>query len=603
MTELELLSGARTAAIGMEAVKHGADAVYIGAEKFGARAAAGNSLADIGELIRFAHLFHARVYVTINTILMESELGEARDLICRLYEAGADAILVQDMGILEMDLPPIELHASTQTDNCTPEKVRFLQDAGFSQVVLARECSLADIKAIRAATDVRLEAFVHGALCVSRSGLCYASQAVCSRSANRGECAQICRLEFDMQDGEGHSYGRRHWLSLKDLNLSDHIGEMAASGITSFKIEGRLKDAAYVKNITAYYSRRLNEFIAANPGYRRASDGEVSLAFEPDPRRSFNRGFTTYFFGGKGGQVMSPLTPKSLGMPVGRVIRTVDDRTLEARLDFPVNKQDGLCGFSRSGELIGFKANRAEGGKIFAASAVSGIQDGSALYRNFDAEFADKLSKESAKRTIGISLRLGGGKLSASDGENEVSVGIDFNPPPSEKDQAENIRRQLSKLGGSIYEARSIEIEDAGLFYPSSLLSQLRRSVCAALDEARIASMPRGMRRSAKPETPCPSRLGYEANVSNSLAEKFYRDRGAEEIDKAFELKPDDGAALMRCSHCLRYAVGACRRYKNPDPVAKKNPACGDPMFLISKNLIFRLGYDCARCLMTVSRA
>lgn len=600
MKRLELLSGAKNAAIGIEAIKHGADAVYIGAERFGARAAAGNSLEDIKTLIDFAHLFHARVYVTINTILKDTELKEVRELICKLYDLGTDAILVQDMAILQMDIPPIALHASTQCDNCTPEKIKFLENAGFSQVVLARECGIEQIREIRKRTNVKLEAFIHGALCVSYSGRCYASQFLNGRSANRGECSQICRLPFDLQDSYGHSYGIRHWLSLKDLNLSARIEELAKNGISSFKIEGRLKDSDYVKNTTAFYNNLLNKIIARNPEYCRSSDGEVRLKFSPDLSRSFNRGFTEYFYNGRTSGIDSSSTPKSIGKKIGVVTKVLSDNTFSFKGNETINKQDGLCYFDNKNMFQGLKVNKVENSVVYSASPVYGITSGSILYRNSDAEFLKLLDRETANRRIGISIRLDDEYIHASDGETGICIKTDIGHEKALTDQNDNIIRQLSKLGDSIYEAKSIAAETS-IFYPSSYLSKLRRELVKQMNQARLDTHPKEKRLPAKQGlTYIHKNLDYTANVYNKAAEEFYRNCGVESIQPAFEQEENGNETLMWCRHCLKFMVGLCPKFPNKESCDNKGK--GVPAFLIGDKHILRLRYDCKNCEMLVEK-
>lgn len=600
MKQLELLSGAKTAAIGIEAIKHGADAVYIGAERFGARAAAGNSLEDIKKLIDFAHLFHARVYVTINTILKDNELKEVRELIYKLYDLGADAILVQDMAILQMDIPPIALHASTQCDNCTPEKIKFLEDAGFSQVVLARECGIEQIREIRKRTNVKLEAFIHGALCVSYSGRCYASQFLNGRSANRGECSQICRLPFDLQDSYGHSYGVKHWLSLKDLNLSDRIEELAKNGISSFKIEGRLKDSDYVKNTTGFYNNLLNEIIARNPEYCRSSDGEVRLRFSPDLSRSFNRGFTEYFYNGRISGIDSSSTPKSIGKKIGVVTKVLSDKAFSFNGYDTINKQDGLCYFDNKNQFQGLKVNKVENSVIYSASPVSGISSGSILYRNSDAAFLKLLDRETASRRVGIHIRLNDEYIHASDGKIEINIKTHIGNDKALTDQKDNIIRQLSKLGDSIYEAKSVSAETSK-FYPSSYLSTLRRELVKRMDQARLDSHPKEERLPAKQGlTYISKKLDYTANVYNKAAEEFYHNCGVESIQPAFEQNENGNKTLMWCRHCLKFMVGLCPKFPNPDNSNDKSK--GVPTFLISNKHILRLRFDCKNCEMLLEK-
>ena len=454
---VELLAPARNVECAMAAVDHGADAVYIGASRFGARASAGNSVEDIARVVEYAHTFRVKVYVTVNTILKDEELPETEKLVWALYRAGVDALIVQDMALMKLDLPPIPLHASTQMDNRTPEKVKFLHGLGFSQVVLARELSLAEIQAVHAACDVPLEVFVHGALCVSYSGQCYVSQHCFGRSANRGECAQFCRLKFDMVDSDGRMIEQgRHLLSLKDMNRGADLERLLDAGVTSLKIEGRLKDVAYVKNVTAWYRSRLDEIFKRRPEYRRASSGQISLAFTPCLEKSFNRGFTRYFLDGRTPDVFSFHTPKSLGEEVGTV-KDVRGKCIVVSGVKPFANGDGLCFLDEQGNLQGFRVNRVEANKIYPAE-MPRVRPHARLYRNFDKAFEDVLSRPSAVRKIRVEWTLGeyaeGFRLEVRD-EDEVSVTVAF-PYPKEKarsSQVENIKVQLSKLGNTPFEA------------------------------------------------------------------------------------------------------------------------------------------------------
>ena len=403
---IELLAPAKNVEIGQQAILHGADAVYIGAPRFGARSTAGNSIADLTRLIDFAHRFDARVYITLNTILRDDELRDAERLIHELYKIESDALIVQDMGITRLDIPPIALHASTQADNRTPEKVKFLEQCGFSQVVLARELSLGQINEIARSVQVPLEVFVHGALCVSYSGQCYLSEAMCGRSANRGECAQYCRLPYTLIDGKGNVIAKdKHLLSLRDLNQSDRLEELLDAGVSSFKIEGRLKDMAYVKNCTAYYRQELDKIFKRRPEYRTASTGHSSIEFTPRLEKSFNRGFTHYFLDGRTPEpIASPDTPKSLGEYVGKVKQS-DKNTFTIAGLTPIHNGDGLCFANNKGEFEGVRVNRVEGNRIFPASRIE-ITPHTVLYRNFDFEFDKRLSRPSADRRIDVEITL-----------------------------------------------------------------------------------------------------------------------------------------------------------------------------------------------------
>ena len=599
---IELLAPAKNAEIGKEAILHGADAVYIGAPRFGARAAAGNSLDDLAGLIDFAHRFDARIYITFNTLLHDHELTEAERLIGQLYRIGADALIVQDMGITRLDIPPIALHASTQTDNRTPAKVQFLERCGFSQVVLARELSLDEIRAISATTQVPLEVFVHGALCVSYSGQCYLSQAMCGRSANRGECAQYCRLPYTLIDGRGHIVARdKHLLSLRDLNQSDRLEELLDAGVSSLKIEGRLKEMAYVKNCTAYYRQALDRIFNRRPEYRRSSTGISTIDFTPRLEKSFNRGFTHYFLDGRTAvPIASPDTPKSLGEYVGQVKQT-DRNSFVVAGTASLHNGDGLCFFNERGQFEGVRVNRAEGNRIFPASR-SGITPRTTLYRNLDYEFEKLLSRPTADRRIEVTLRLqavpDGFALTLTD-ECGLSVTVREDTPhqPARTPQKETQRKQLAKLGTSIYTASRIDIDlDEELFIPASTLSKLRQRAVEWLDRARrIAYRPERRRAEDKSALYPQSSLNYLGNVSNHLAEQFYREHGVTRIEPAFETRPVEGVPLMFTRHCIRHMLGYCKK----TPAGKELP---EPLTLLYKGERLTLHFDCKACEMTIQR-
>ena len=459
MTNLELLAPAKNLECGLAAIDHGADAVYIGAPRFGARAAVGNSVDDIRQLCQYAHQFDVRVYVTVNTIIYDDELEPVKQLIRELEEVGVDAVLTQDMSLLNSHIP---LHASTQTDNRTPEKVRWLRSLGFRRVVLARELSVAEIAEIhREVPDVELEVFVHGALCVSYSGLCYASQHCFSRSANRGACAQFCRMKFDLLDAEGREIEhQRHLLSLKDMNQLNHLEELILAGATSFKIEGRLKDVTYVKNVVAAYSQQLDAFIAKHShDYQRASKGHCTYTFTPNLRKTFNRGFTTYFLQGRQPDIFSPDTPKAMGEFVGTVKEIRRDSFNVAGTAAFANG-DGLCYIDADRELQGFRVNRALGNRLFPQQMPRTLRPGTALYRNNDQEFERLLSRPSGQRKIPVRFSLvttpDGFSLSAEG----CKVSIVCEHQVAEKPQRENIERQLSRLGGTPFQCSGVELPD-----------------------------------------------------------------------------------------------------------------------------------------------
>lgn len=605
---IELLSPARDTACGREAILHGADAVYIGGPSFGARAAAGNSVDEIRTLCDFAHLYKARVYVTVNTILWDEELSEAERLARELYEAGADALIVQDTAFLMMKLPPIPLHASTQMDNCTPEKAAWLEAAGFSQIVLARETSLEQTRAISKAVRVPLEAFVHGALCVSYSGRCYASQCCFNRSANRGRCAQFCRLAFDLVDGRGQTLVKgKHLLSLRDMNRTASIEEMMDAGVQSFKIEGRLKDADYVKNVTAWYRRKIDEILARRSGeFRRASYGTSTLTFEPDAARSFNRGFTDYFLHGRTeAPVHSFHTPKAVGCQVGRAC-SVGTRGFELDpergLAAPVVAGDGLCFVDAQGKLRGFRVNKVEGRTVIPASPVR-ITRGATLYRSLDFAFSKILGKATARRTLRASLTLreteDGYTLCMAD-ETGCSASLRFLHPhqPARSPQRAAMERTLGKLGDTPFVAARIDIHcEREPFIPASTLADWRRQVVHALLRDHASSYRReqpGRRDIERLKALCPDTSTYTANVSNRLARKFYESIGCSTVAPAFELnRPPGEAVLMTCKHCIRHALGICLK--------EKRDTLGQLALRLPDGRTFPLRFDCKRCEMQVT--
>ena len=609
---LELLAPARNLECGIAAIEHGADAVYIGAERFGARAAAGNSVDDIAELCRFAHVYEAKVYVTVNTIIYDDELNGTQELINRLHSAGVDAILVQDMGILSMNLPGIALHASTQTDNRTVEKVAWLASHGFSRVVLARELSLDEIAAIhRAVPGIELEAFVHGALCVSYSGQCYASQYCFGRSANRGECAQFCRLKFNLEDADGRVIERgRHLLSLKDMCRIDNLEQMADAGVTSFKIEGRLKDVTYVKNVTAAYSLRLNEIISRSNGrYRRASLGRCRYSFTPCLEKTFNRGFTDYFINGHRGKMASPDTPKATGEHVGHV-KEIRGGSFTVAGTASFANGDGLCFMDDNRNLVGFRVNRADGNRIFPFKMPSELKRGTELYRNGDRAFEKLLSHKSAERKIPVVMRLeavaSGFRLEVSvSGAAVASVTAEAEIQEAVRPQRENIEKQLAKLGNTPFECTGVELRpsDFNFFIPSSRLADMRRKVTEQL--ACELSASHGNNGCTPVSRHCRQVCGmpqdehaagsWLLNVSNHLARHLYEDEGMTAVDDAFELRQPDELLLMQCRYCLRYALGHC---------VKRGGSCPswhEPLFLcLPDGRRFRLQFDCVKCGMNV---
>ena len=545
---LELLAPAKNLECGIAAIDHGADAVYIGAQRFGARAAAGNSVENIATLCKHAHQFGAKVFVTVNTIIYDEELNDTLQLVDELDNIGVDAILVQDMGLfslLKQREEPLhcELHASTQTDNRSAEKVKWLFDQGFNRVVLARELSIKEIADINKAINQHpspiiqhpLEVFVHGALCVSYSGQCYASQYCFQRSANRGECAQFCRLAFTLKDANGKVLeSERHLLSLRDMAQIDNLEKLADAGATSFKIEGRLKDVDYVKNITAAYSEALNEVVRRNPGkYTRASFGRCTYTFVPNIQKSFNRGFTTYFAEGRKQGLVSFDTPKAMGEPVGKV-KEIRGHSFNISTTTSFANGDGLCYLTPSG-LVGFRVNKVEGNRIFPLRMPESLKPGTMLFRNLDQAFTTLLAKPSSERKIDISFHLyeEDGKLTLS-AKDEIgrscTIQSDCELQPAAKPQEENIRRQLSKLGGTIYQCKDIEI-DTKAFIPSSVLANMRREAI----EKTLSPLPLKGREPLTPskhpfngEKVPAYPIPYLYNASNRQAQAFYKDQGVE---------------------------------------------------------------------------
>lgn len=603
--KIELLAPAKNLECGIEAVNHGADAVYIGAPKFGARAAAVNSIEDIAALVDYAHLYNVRIYVTVNTILREEELAETERMIWALFRIGVDALIVQDMAITRMNLPPIPLHASTQMDNRTPEKVRFLSEAGFRQVVLARELSLQEIRRIhQACPDTPLEVFVHGALCVSYSGQCYVSQSCFGRSANRGECAQFCRLPFTLMDADGKTIVRdKHLLSLKDLNRCDVLEDLLDAGVSSLKIEGRLKDVSYVKNVTAAYRQKLDSLFARRKEYVRASSGTCRFSFRPQLDKSFSRGFTSYFLQGREPDIASFDTPKSLGEEMG-VLKEQRGNYLTVAGIKSFHNGDGVCFLDEQGRLQGFRINRVDGNKLFPAGEVPRIKPRTRLYRNLDQEFERLLDRKSSERKIQLWWELAdtptGFSLTASDeDDNRVTLSFPAAKELARTPQADNIGAQLSKLGNTPFEVAASGITlrfSQNWFLPASLLADWRRRTIDRLVVARRITYRRELKVWKPTVHPFPlTSLTYLGNVMNPSAAAFYQAHGVGDIAPAYEKQPVPGAVLMFCKHCLRYSMGWC-----PTHQKGKSPY-REPYYLIGTDgRRFRLAFDCKNCQMKV---
>lgn len=607
-TKIELLAPAKDLECGIAAINHGADAVYVGAPAFSARVAAGNSLEDIQKLCHHAHLYHAHVHVALNTILSDSELETARKLIYRLYEAGADALIIQDTGLLQLDLPPIAIHASTQTDNRAAAKVKFWENIGLQRVILARELSLEQIRDIRRQTAIELETFVHGALCVSYSGQCYMSQACVERSANRGNCAQFCRLPYSLTDADGTTIrNNSHLLSLKDMDRSNSLLQLLEAGITSLKIEGRLKSIDYVKNITAFYRKKLDAIFADDDRFTTASTGTVTTTFTPDPAKTFNRGRTEYFLHQRENVMVEPDTPKSIGESIGNVIQ-IQSNSIRINTNATLHNGDGLGFVNAHNELQGFRINKADGAVVTTLEPINGLTVGTPLYRNFDIEFDKLLQGNSATRRIPVTITLSeqpdGIVLTLVDSDGvRIDQPFDVQKEVSHKGEAANdmLRQNLAKLGGTAFVATSVEIATSQpYFFPASVVNEWRRTAVNTLIEKRIAehTRPVGRIRTADEKftfpLPTVGRADYRANILNATAAEFYRQHGASDIEPAFEKVATGEAALMTCKHCIKYTLGFCS--KN----GKKMPY-KEPLFLQCGEFRFQLHFNCANCEMTIT--
>ena len=602
LNQTELLAPAKDYECGVAAIDCGADAVYIGAPKFGAREAAGNSLEDITALVHYAHKFWARVYAAVNTILRNDELPGAVRTIDELYDAGVDAVIIQDVGLLESSIPPIPLIASTQMHNDGPERVAFLEQVGFDRVILARELDLPQIRAIHeAAPKIELECFIHGALCVCYSGQCYLSYAMGGRSGNRGQCAQPCRRQYDVFDAAGRSVLiGKHPLSLRDLNLSDHLGDLLDAGVRSFKIEGRLKDKAYVRNAVAHYRGVLDAQISQR-GLSRSSSGESNPGFVPDVSKTLNRGFTSYFVTGKRGKIGSIDSPKMVGERIG-VVKSISAGG--AVLDVPVKLTpgDGICFFDQIGRLRGTVINKANVG-TFLPDKPAGIREGTVVFRNRDQQFLSQLEKAIPRRKIGVQFRLtetAEGLALRTNDEDGVQASFEMpiaKTPANKPEQAmENIRKQLSKTGDSDFACSEVEIGlSEPLFIPISDLNALRRGAVDNLAMERERKRPAHRGGVIKNDVPYPVKdLDYRANVLNSKAEAFYRRHGVERIEPAAESGLDmSGRPLMRNRHCVRFELGLC--------AGSRKGADAEPLYLVDENRgKLELRFKCRRCEMEV---
>ena len=609
--KLELLSPAKNLEFGREAVNHGADALYIGAPAFGARAAATNTIEDVEALVKYAHLYGCKVFATVNTLLFDDELEAAVGMIRRLYNIGVDALIIQDLGLLECGLPPIELHASTQCHNASMERVKFMESVGFKRVILARETSLEQMRALRQATTVDLEAFVHGALCVSYSGQCYMSQYLNGRSGNRGCCSQPCRSRYDLLTVDGRLLLKdRHLLSLRDFNASQQLASMIDAGITSFKIEGRLKDLSYVKNITAYYRQMLDSLME---GHERASIGSCTFSFTPDPDRTFNRGYTDYFLRDR--QPMANFaTQKSMGKLIGKVT-SVGHNTLTVSGNEPLTNGDGLCYLDADERLQGFLVNRVEG-RTVTPNQMPDLRVGTLLWRNNDQQFEKALQGKTAERKVGLTLRFSatpnGFALQLTDEEGlgvTHSVAAEHQEARSSGGADNPVVKQLSKLGNTPFVACEVVDDTQGRYFlPAGTLNQLRREAVEQLIALRIDRHRPADCSRADLGSPCPAdRLDYRANIINHQAEAFYRRHGIEAVERGLEQTGDyDGKALMTTKYCLRYELGCCLQGKNKNQkmkIEKGEIRPGDTLLLRNQERQFRLEFDCRECLMRIYKA
>jgi len=605
--KIEILAPAKNLIQGIAAINAGADAVYIGAPQFGARTNATNSIEDIREMVRFAHLFKAQVFVVINTILYDYELQVCKELIHQLYHIGVDAIIIQDMAIMEMDLPPIVIHASTQANNRDPKHVKFLHDAGIQRVVLARELNLDQIKEIHEASDVELEFFVSGALCVSFSGNCYMSIANGERSANRGSCAQNCRLPYELVDGNGTTLIQSsHLLSIKDLDLSDQLPNLITAGITSFKIEGRLKDIVYVKNNVSYLRKKLDSFLVAHPDqYQKASSGKTFYHFEPQMDRSFNRGYTDYFLNKRKEKIGSWDTPKSQGQYIGKVTEAKANGYAIENHDM-LNNGDGLYFINSHGEADGAQINIIVN-DVVVLNAMKPIVVGTVIYRNSDAEFIKMVEQEkSAVRKIGVSLHFTetshGFSLKATDEDGhvaEVSIEEEKSLARSQESVIPNIKKNLVKTGNTVFIVEDILVElNDEWFLPVSKVNELRREVLDKLMEVRIVQYQRKEHKIKKTDHPYPVReLDFTYNVSNQLARNFYHRHGVKEIEKAFELQWDPGKSrVMTTKYCVKYELGKCARFQR----ATMGKKVVEPLTLKHGEIEYKLKFNCKPCEMEI---
>lgn len=607
---LELLAPAKNADFGIEAINHGADAVYIGGPAFGARAKAPNTVADIERLVKHAHRYHAEVFVALNTIFHDNELEGVRELVHQLYDIGTDALIIQDMGLLEMDLPPIQLHASTQTDIRTVEKAVFLDQVGFSQLVLARELDLNTVKKIADATSCNLEYFIHGALCVAFSGQCYISHAHTGRSANRGECSQECRLPFTLEDQKGRIIGKdKHFLSMKDNDQSANLRALIQAGVSSFKIEGRYKDLSYVKNATAHYRLLLDEILEEMPEYAKSSSGHCTYTFTPQPEKTFNRSATDYFANGRQADIGAFDTPKFAGEELGKITKVGNDY-FEVETNVELHNGDGVCFFDVHKELVGLRVNTVEGKRLYPNDMPVDMRRGMTVFRNRDHAFMRLLEKDSAQRKMDVEMVLNetptGYALAITDEAGfsaAVTVNIEKQPAQNVEKAENSLCENLGKLGGTDFTARNISIQtNQPCFIPASAINNLRREAIEQLIEIRMLGYERpGRRPAAEPPAIYPEdTLTYLANVYNRQARAFYQKHGVKLIAAAYEANQElDEVPLMITKHCLRFSHGLCPK-EAKGVIGVQGTVTAEPMTLISGNDRFTLKFDCKPCEMHV---
>ncbi len=607
---LELLSPAKNADYGIEAINHGADAIYIGGPAYGARAKAPNTVADIERLLKHAHRYHAEVFVTLNTIFHDNELEGAREIVQQLYEIGTDALILQDMGLLEMDLPPIQLHASTQTDIRTVEKAQFLDQVGFSQIVLARELDLKTTQQIADATSCNLEFFVHGALCVAFSGQCFISHAHTGRSANRGECSQECRLPYRLEDAQGRVIGNdKHYLSMKDNDQSANLRALIDAGISSFKIEGRYKDLPYLKNATAHYRQLIDEILNDMPEFAKSSSGSCSYTFTPQPEKTFNRSATDYFVNGRKADIGAFDTPKFAGEEVGKVTKVGKD-FFEMTSTVELHNGDGLCFFDVHKELVGMRINTVDGNRLTPNEMPEDMRRGMTLFRNRDHAFMRLLEKDSAARKIDVDLNFyetpDGFALSVTDEDGCSATALiqQEKQPAQNLEKAEtNLRENLTKLGGTDFSVRDLSLSiSQAWFVPASAVNALRRDAIEQLIQVRLVSYQRPAQKAplVPPAIYPEDTLSYLANVYNKKARAFYEKHGVRMIAAAYEANQELGEVpLMITKHCLRFSHGMCPK-EAKGVIGVQGTVTAEPMTLINGNDKFTLKFDCKPCEMHV---